>query len=213
MKKIIYILIGLSIILTGAIFIIYKNNFEVSEEIIDLTVEDDKEEEITKREDETNEIFVDIKGAIVNPGIYKVEADSRVNDIINLAGGLLENADTSKINLAKKVTDEMTIIIYTKEELQNKINSNECICNCEDVKNDACINENNIDDSHESTIVNINTASIDKLLTLPGIGEAKAKEIISYRDGNGLFENISDIKNVPGIGAALFEKIKAYITV
>lgn len=213
MKKVIYILIGISIILTIAIFIIYKNNFEVSEEIIDLTNDDIEEENDDKKEDEIKEIFVDIKGAIVNPGIYKVEVSSRVNDVINLAGGLLENADTSKINLAKKVTDEMTIIIYTKEEIQNRISSNECICNCEDIKNDACVNDDKNDNSEGNMVVNINTAGIKEFLILPGIGEAKAEEIISYRNSNGLFENIDDIKKVSGIGDALFEKIKIYITV
>lgn len=142
-----------------------------------------------------------------------MEVSSRVNDVINLAGGLLENADTSKINLAKKVTDEMTIIIYTKEEIQNRISSNECICNCKDIKNDACVNDGKNDNSEGNMVVNINTAGIKEFLILPGIGEAKAEEIISYRNSNGLFENIDDIKKVSGIGDALFEKIKIYITV
>ncbi len=183
--------------------------------------------EMPKEENETNNeimyIVVDVKGAVNNPGAYKLPNDSYVYDAINKAGGLLENANTSVINLSKRLKDEMVIIIYTNEELE-QMNSNEiktkyieieAPCNCPDTMNDACINDNNKSNDNTTTnsLVSINNATKDELLTITGIGESKAISIINYREQNGLFNSIEDIKNVSGIGDALFEKIKNYITV
>ena len=165
-----------------------------------------------------DEYKVDIKGEILLPGIYSLDSNSRVIDVIEKAGGLTENADTSVLNLSKKISDEMVIIIYSKEqvkdfyntkELEKKIN-NKCI-NVDDVslKNDACIDSKN---SVSNNKISINNSTLEELMSIPGIGEAKAKEIISYRDSNGLFNSIEDLKNVPGIGDSLFDKIKENIT-
>ena len=213
MKKIFWIFFGLAILLSGIIFVLYRNNLEEKEEMEIFKEEDDEEVENSDKSDDLkepdlSEVTVDIKGMVVNPGVYKVSQGSRVNDVINLAGGLLEGADTSLINLAKIVKDEMAIIIYSKEEVLEKYKEEICVCECPEINNDACI-----DDSSSNGLVNINTASLEMLMEIPGIGEAKAKEIITYREKNGLFKNISDIKNVEGIGEALFEKIKDYITV
>ena len=164
---------------------------------------------------------VDIKGAVKNPGVYLVENNLTVNDIINVAGGLNKDADTSLINLAKKITDEMVIIVYTKEEVKNsnlintviKVVEKECIC--PNIENDGCLNDeikDEITNNPESKLVNINIASKEELQTINGIGEAKAKSIIKYREENGNFKTIEDIKNVEGIGDNLYESIKIYIT-
>ena len=218
MKKILLILIGISIVLGGTIFILYKNNKEEKEEVVDIYKEEEKEEtveELPKEEkkEEVSTVIVDIKGNVNNPGVYEVENGKRINDVINMAGGLTIDADTSNINLAKIVKDEMTIIIYSKEEVLEKYKSEVCICDCPYITNDACIEDIPNEEESTSNLVNINTASVDELMTLPGLGEAKAKSIIEYRTKNGNFTSIESIKEVSGIGEAIFEKIKDYITV
>ncbi|MBQ8193321.1 MAG: helix-hairpin-helix domain-containing protein [Bacilli bacterium] len=216
MKKILLILIGIAIILSGAIFVLYKNNQSKTEEIVDIFKETENKEEVTEITGKTEEkeniekIVVDIKGMVANPGVYEVDSTSRINDVIALAGGLIEGADTSMINLAKIVEDEMTIIIYSSKEVLEKYKEEVCICDCPLITNDACIEEQ---ESSNNEIININTATTEELTKITGIGEAKAKSIIEYRDQNGKFNNIEEIKNVPGIGDSIFEKIKDYITV
>lgn len=218
MKKVIFILLGISFVLGGVIFVLYKNNYSKNDDVVDIFKEkdnsdnndnSDEEEKIEDLKDDTNTVIVDIKGMVVNPGVYEVPSSFRVNDVIETAGGLLDGADTSKINLAKVVSDEMTIIIYSNEEIIEKYKNEVCVCDCPDISNDACISYNNEDD----TLVNINTADIDELMEIKGIGRSKAKAIIEYRDKMGNFNSIDDIKNVDGIGDSLFEKIKMYIKV
>lgn len=181
-------------------------------------------------EDNANKIKIDIKGQVNNPGVYELEESSRVIDAVNVAGGLTDIANTSLINLSKKLEDQMVIIIYSNEEVLNSnVKEIETVfkviekeCNCPNIKNDSCINteldnsstEKNNSDNKENNIgiVNINTASVEELMTLPSVGESKANAIIEYREKNK-FTTIEDIKNVSGIGDALFEKIKEYITV
>lgn len=160
---------------------------------------------------------VDIKGEILTPGIYTLKSNSRVIDVIEMSGGLTENADTSVINLSKKITDEMVIIIYSKSEVKDfkktketeKIVQEKCIKKDENaLKNDACIT----DSVKISGKVSINSATKEELMTLTGIGDSKAEDIIKYREENGPFKTIEDIKNVSGIGDSLFAKIKENIT-
>ena len=143
-------------------------------------------------------------------------------DVINLAGGLKENADTSIINLSKKVEDEMFIFIYTFEELQKYKEEKILISDIKkEIENDSIIDENNnalqqeiiTNENVENKLININTATKEEFLTINGIGDAKAESIIKYREENGNFKTIDDIKNVSGIGDSLFESIKEYITV
>ncbi len=196
------------------------DNKEKKEEIIELKKEDVKE-------DETNDIiyyYVDIKGLVNNPGVYKVEEGKRVIDVINEAGGLKDKADTSILNLSKKITDEMCIIVYSKDEIKEYKDKNLTIdeINSEIKKqntiddnfNDAKIDyENTKNKENISSKVSINTASKEELMTISGIGESKANAIIKYREENGNFESIEDIMNVSGIGDALYEKIKDNITI
>lgn len=177
---------------------------------------DQIEDNITK---EKKTVYVDIKGAINNPGVYEMDYDSRIIDVIKEAGDLTEEADTSLLNLSKKVDDEMYIIIYTKEEMQKYkeeliptktiIKEVEKKIVCPDDDNDACLITSN---SNNTSKININTASKEELELLPSIGESKANKIIEYREKNK-FESIEDIKNVSGIGDSLYEKIKDNIEV
>ena len=164
-------------------------------------------------------VYVDIKGAVKKPGVYKINSDKKIIDVITIAGGLMENANTDNINLSKKVTDEMVIIIYTDEEVKNsnivdtviKVIDKECVC--PNIQNDGCINtEINDSITNVNKTININTATLEELMSINGLGEAKAKAIIKYREENGYFKIIDDLLNVSGIGVALLEKIKEYST-
>ena len=179
-------------------------------------VKKNKKQEL--EENIVKEIMVDVKGFVVNPGIYKLKEESRVIDAINAAGGVLEGADTSVLNLSKKLKDEMVIIVYSSYQVENfkKVKEEEqqiqdgCINGVNEVENDACIEENG--EEKESNLVSINTATIEELMTLEGIGEAKAKSIIAYREEHGPYQAIEDLLNVSGIGESLLAKIKENIT-
>lgn len=209
-KKLIWILGGISVLLGSVIYVLYKNSQSNKEEVVDIFKEEneDKEIEENNKKEETSKVVVDIKGMVTNPGVYEVDSTMRVNDVIQLAGGLIEGADTSLINLAKIVTDEMTIIIYSNEEVQEKYKEEVCVCDCPLIENDACV-----DNGEGDHLININTCTLDELMEINGIGKTKAEAILKYRESNGDFNSIDDIKKVDGIGDALFEKIKAYIKV
>ena len=182
----------------------------------------EKEEKKENKEKETK-VLVDVKGEVNTPGVYDLTNNNTVIDAINKAGGLTKSSDTSNLNLSKKLEDEMVIIVYSKSEIKEmeepKVQCPPC--------NDACIKEEDekakLDASEKTESkeeneavtgkVNINTATSSELQTLNGIGEAKAKAIIEYREKNGNFEKIEDIKNVSGIGDSVYDKIKDNITV
>lgn len=247
-KKYWYIIV----VLVCIIGIIYLSNYEQDEQ--EVVLEEKKSFEQVDIENDNSEskvidncnqglFYVDIKGEVKNPGVYEIDSSKRVIDVINMAGGLTKNADTSLLNLSMKLKDEMTIKIYSKVEIENakksiieepkeievikeveKIVEVEKECLCE--KNDVCINDTNeglnikneeneesdVIENNDNALININIASLEELMTIKGIGESKALKIIEYRNNNK-FEHIEDIMNVAGIGDALFEKIKAYITV
>ena len=138
----------------------------------------------------------------------------RINDLIVKAGGLLKDADTSTINLSKKLEDEMIIIIYSKSEIANFTKTQDDLRKrleiCENkLKNDACIKEK---ESTSNGKININEASVNELQELNGIGKSKAEAIIEYRNKTR-FKSIDEIMNVDGIGESLFASIKENITV
>ena len=156
--------------------------------------------------------------------IYTVKENSRVIDVIRLAGDLTENADTSVLNLSKKVVDEMVIIVYSYDEVANftetlekeKTEQEACL-NQNEIPNDACIEDNSTTSTSKvidgSIKVSINTATLEELMQLPGIGETKAKAIIEYRNKVGSFKNIEELKEVNGIGDSTFDDIKENITI
>lgn len=195
-----------------------SNNIVLNEDNKDTSDNDDNKskEEIV----EEPKYYIDIKGAVKKPGVYQISANSIVNDGIKLAGGLLKNADTTTINLSKKISAEMVIYVPKKDEVV-KTTTNTTVTKDQEISNDASISDNNKPASKDNsstqtpnkTLVNINTATIQELTTLSGVGEAKAQDIIDYRTLNGNFKTIEDIKNVSGIGEALYAKIKDYITV
>ena len=212
-KNLFSVFLSIFVILLSLFDVYIYINFISSNNSNSDIYEDFESSNEAEEDEEVITYFVDIKGEVNNPGTYEVLPDTRVLDVIEKAGGLTENANTSVNNLSLKVKDEMVIIIYSNEEVSNfsKVKEEESrvskSCNSSDIKNDTCISNDSL-----SSLVNINTASKEELMTLTGIGEAKALDIISYRDNNGLFNDISDITKVPGIGDSLYAKIKDFIT-
>lgn len=215
----------LLILISSIIFYFFYNNEddnkkqkEIKKETKLDTNNKNKKEETKEEKNNIKEIMVDVKGEVVNKGIYKLKVGSRVIDAINMAGGITEKGDTSVLNLSKKLKDEMVIIVYSYYEVEHfketkeeeNIIQNNCVNGVDGINNDACINDKT--NNPENTTISINTATQEQLQTLPGIGEEKAKSIIEYRNNNGGFKTIEDIKNVSGVGDSIFEKIKDHIT-
>ena len=214
MKKLSIII--LTIIIFGGVFLININNVS------------SKKASISKKKinNKNESFYIDIKGYVKEPGVYKVTSKNIVNDAINMAGGLLSNATTLNINLSKKLEKEMVIIISKKSDLVKELNDNHT-CNSNNVDYTNCLKENknvsiisstnssqsNTSSSKSDKIININEADLNSLMTLDSIGQKKAESIVKYREENGNFNTIEDIKNVSGIGDSLFAKIKNNITV
>lgn len=144
-------------------------------------------------------IVVEIKGEVKKPDVYTLEENTIVKELIEAAGGLTENADLNNINRARKLQNHELVYIGNKNDISKEgINTNLEL----NTSNSQGISNN---------IVNINTATLEQLKTLNGIGDSKAKSIIEYREQSGGFKSIEDIKNVNGIGEKMFEKIREQI--
>jgi len=230
------IIISLNLILLlgfGCLFIYKSFYLESNEEDSDVALANN---EVIKEKTETSsKINVEIKGAVEKPGVYNLTTTNIINDLVTIAGGFKENAYTDNINLSKKMEDQMVVYVYTKKEYA-KLNVKEKpseikTCKCPDIDISKCIdtgksvienkpgsevsapNNEEVNNSTETSLVNINNANITELMTLNGIGEAKAKAIVEYREANGNFVNLEDIKNVSGISDTIYDKIKNYITI
>ena len=213
-----FIVIIVIIIVIGIIIYYYINSTKsIYENSADISFSEENEVETNEIEEIKEKIVVHITGAVQNNGIVKVDEDSRINDVVEAAGGLTEDADLDRVNLAYKVEDGQKIYIPRKEEAKENIeenieneemNNNEIIS---DASGEGVIENENTE--NYTTLVNINTADIEKLKELPGIGESTATKIIEYRKQNGKFKTIEDIKNVSGIGDAKFNSIKDFICI
>lgn len=201
-------------LLCGFVFLFFACAVFLTLYISEVTAEEayvcPKEEVANAMEEENlveeETVTVDIKGAVVNPGVYRVSKNSIVYDVIVLAGGLREDADTSNINLSKAVSSEMMITIYTKDEVLNQ------------EKADTIVEGGKTDSGSSSkeetmTLVNLNTADVDELMLLPGIGESKANLIIQYRESCGPFTDKEELLYIKGIGESIYAKLEAFITV
>ena len=209
------IIIGVIITIIFLLFLIYvyKNLYQEDNDIILLNNETNE----IKSENEINDIgkieneeivIVHVIGEVNNPGVVKLKEGSRIIDAINKAGGKTEEADLSKINLAYIVEDGTQIYIPRINENLNQIS-----LISDGAGEGVIINDTNKEEEEINVKVNINTASKEKLETLPGIGETTAQKIIDYREANGKFKTIEDIKNVSGIGESKYESLKDKITV
>jgi competence protein ComEA len=168
-----------------------------SQDLSQVQISEEKnEQEKTPTKEPSKKIMIDIKGAILKPGVYEASEGERVIDLIQRAGGLAETADQTQVNLAMYVTDEMVLYIPSVGE------------NVVDNQSVAVAGGKT-----ESDKVNINSADETQLETLPGIGPSKSAAIIEYRTTNGPFKAIEDIQSISGIGEKTFEKLKDKITV
>lgn len=203
--KIILIVIIVLIIIVYNFFIKKEEfeEFDYSDFIVDNTnsIENNNLNEIIN---EKNKIKVYVIGEVKNPGVVEIEEGDRIEDAIILAGGTTENTDLSKINLAYYLEDGQKIVVPSiHDNIENEGENNN-----EDLSEAGVVGESSNDSK-----VNINTASETELQTLSGIGESLAERIVTYREENGKFKNIEDLKNVSGIGDKKFESLKEYIKV
>jgi competence protein ComEA len=190
MKTILYIFLGilLGLLLAGGIW---------------LTARPPQGETVELRPAPTPKpIRVHIAGAVVRPGVYDLPDDSRVLDAVEMAGGFVAEADKSALNLAAVVEDAARLDIpyvagYEPDEESGFV----------------VVSEGTPSPQAGEELVNVNTASLAELDTLPGIGQTTAQKIIDYRNDNGPFARIEDIVNVPGIGSATYDELKDLITI
>ena len=183
---------GILLILVGMGSLFSKKEESVEETtVVEMTVLAEKTEVSTTQE---TVIFVDIKGAVKNPGVYQMKVGDRVKDALDAAGGLTDEADSQKVNLAKRLEDQMAIVVPKVGE------------EAEEIPAGATSKE----EAKEGK-VNINTATVEELKTLKGVGEKKAEAIIEYRKKNGSFQTKEDLMKVRGIGKKLFESFEERI--
>ncbi|HFI0298088.1 TPA: helix-hairpin-helix domain-containing protein [Streptococcus suis] len=149
---------------------------------------------------EPSQLVVDVKGAVVKPGLYTLEAGARVNDAVEAAGGLTSQADPKSINLAQKLSDEAVVYVAGKDENISVVAST--------TASSAMSQE-----EKNTSLVNLNTATEADLQTISGIGAKRATDIIAYREANGGFKSVDDLNNVSGIGDKTMESIRPYVTV
>lgn len=161
-------------------------------------------------------IIVHISGEVISPGVISLEEGARIVDAINMADGVTEEADLSKVNLAYVLEDAQKIYIPNINEKEEK----EIVENIEEgvvIRGSGMSDENNSssgnNSKNENVKININTANVKELQKLSGIGESIALRIVTYRKENGKFNSIEDLKNVSGIGENKFNKIKNNIFV
>ena len=191
---------------TGAIVMNSSGNREPGEQAEDENISapenNTPEDQRDVENSEKSGIYVYICGEVIKPGVYELSGDSRIYEAVDAAGGFTENAARECVNLASKVSDGMQITIYNREEAAS-------------LQADSASVGGNAGKSGTSGsgLVNLNTATKEELMTLKGIGESKAEDIIRYREKSGGFKKIEDIMKISGIKEAGFQKIKDNITV
>ena len=204
--KIIVICAGLGLVLGGCFLLkpstqapSKETNLQTEVTTVQRDSASEKEEKSQKEKTEEvveqDLITIDVKGAVKSPGIYDLPVGSRINDAVQKAGGLTENADSKSLNLAQKISDEALVYVPTKEETANQ---------------DSHSNDSN---TKENKKVNLNKASLEELKQVKGLGGKRAQDIIDHRETNGKFKSVDDLKKVSGIGAKTVEKLKEYVTV
>ena len=194
-KSIILAFVCSLVLIIGGLFYFNQNKTEDYSGVSFSNISNETNNKDEKAEDKHDEkIFVDVKGAVKHPGVFETTKDKRVKDLIEEAGGLLDDADTSTLNLSQKVKDQMVIYVLKHGEKPKQISYSGT-------------------SSSSGDVININTANLEQLMKISGVGKTKAEAIISYREKNGDFKKKEDITKVRGIGKATFEKIKDIIEV
>ena len=201
--KIIVICTGLGLLVGGFFLLKPSPQTPVKEtnlqaEVAAVSKDSVSENEVKKEEPvEQDLITVDVKGAVKAPGIYDLPVGSRVNDAVQKAGGLTEQADSKSLNLAQKVSDEALVYVPTKgEEAASQQTAS-----------------GTASSTSKETKINLNKASLEELKQVKGLGGKRAQDIIDHRETNGKFKSVDELKKVSGIGAKTIEKLKDYVTV
>lgn len=179
----------------------FENSYKDEIDVYDMTFIEGEDKNNEKTENKVSKIKVHITGEVLNQGLIELEEGSRIDDAIKVAGNITEFADLSKVNLAYELSDGQKVYIPSiKDETEEYISESagESVLEDEDVKDGK---------------ININTADIDLLQTINGVGESLASKIIDYRKQNGKFKSVEDLKNVSGIGDKKFEDIKDKVIV
>ena len=201
--KIIVICTGLGLLVGGFFLLKPSPQTPVKEtnlqaEVAAVSKDSVSENEVKKEEPvEQDLITVDVRGAVKAPGIYDLPVGSRVNDAVQKAGGLTEQADSKSLNLAQKVSDEALVYVPTKGE---------------EAASQQTASGTASSTSKEKKI-NLNKASLEELKQVKGLGGKRAQDIIDHRETNGKFKSVDELKKVSGIGAKTIEKLKDYVTV
>lgn len=203
--KIIVICTGLGLLVGGFFLLKSAPQTPVKEtnlqaEVAAVSRDSSTEKEVKEEKEEPLEqdlITVDVKGAVKSPGIYDLPVGSRVNDAVQKAGGLTEQADSKALNLAQKVSDEALVYVPTKGE--------------EAASQQA--GPGTASSTSKEKKVNLNKASLEELKQVKGLGGKRAQDIIDHREANGKFKSVDELKKVSGIGAKTIEKLKYYVTV
>ncbi|MBF9651159.1 helix-hairpin-helix domain-containing protein [Streptococcus pseudopneumoniae] len=200
--KIIVICTGLGLLVGGFFLLKPAPQTPVKErnlqaEVVAVSKDSSTEKEVKEEPLEKDLITVDVKGAVKAPGIYDLPVGSRVNDAVQKAGGLTEQADSKSLNLAQKISDEALVYVPTKGE--------------ESASQQA--GSGTASSTSKEKKVNINKASLEELKQVKGLGGKRAQDIIDHRESNGEFKSVDELKKVSGIGAKTIEKLKDYVTV
>lgn len=198
-KKLTYTVAAVVFVLLAGIIYFCKGNAydsDITAEDTGIVSEENIEAELMTPVPEKEPVIVHVSGAVVSPGVYEIDSGMRVYDAINAAGGFLDSASDDNLNLAQIITDGEKITVLTKKQAK-KIKKSD---------GGKSSTDNNI-------LININTASKEELMNLPGIGEAKADAIIEYRENNGGFKSTDGIMGISGIKEGVYSKIEKYITV
>lgn len=204
MKKSIRLILGFILLFTASGGC--KNKESIVIDDFSEVIEIDKEKlEITDETDNNKleEAIVEIKGEVLNPGVYKIIEGDRLNDLITLAGGITENAYLRNTNLALKISDgESFYIPKIGEEDVNLI-----------IAGNSDSGGGNGSESKEKDLIDLNKATKEDLMTVPGIGPQTANNIIDYKEENGSFKSVDDLLNVNRIGEKTLEKLRGYFIV
>lgn len=184
---------------------------EQNEDYGELSGVESVEPQEVLHESEGREIYVDIGGEVMDPGVYMVEEDTRLFQVVELAGGLKESADTDSINQAERVSDGQKIIIGSRDETSPYyIGGSRTFAYSE---SKAEMASSAVRETEYGTLVNINLANLEELQMLPGVGPSTARKILVYREEHGTFLSAEDLKNISGIGEKTYENLKDYIEV
>ncbi|HLR19752.1 MAG TPA: helix-hairpin-helix domain-containing protein [Staphylococcus sp.] len=203
------VLIGV-ILITWLLNTIYMNEdgynnkvSTISQKQIETSTGEKSQSDIKLKENKVEDVYVDVKGAIKHPNIYKMKSSDRIKQLLDKAK-VKDEADLSKVNLAEKLTDQKLIYIPMKgEEISSDTQGNEITNKSLSITSTANNNSN-------QQTIHLNSATEAQLLTIPGIGPSKAKAIIEYREQNGAFESLEQLTEVKGIGVKTLEKLRSH---